>query len=141
MWIHNRKSCTFSRRVKQKPFKYGGKMKKIFIALMMTFSTAFAFADSQVLLGFWEFGSNLSIGGKDYGHIYAGENDYTVASWKTIGFLACAREMYPDAPVYLFSNGKNEKVVTDAYICTGEINLSNCSKKQRACDGPTPVRN
>jgi hypothetical protein len=113
-------------------------VKKLALIVTCALFIPSAFAASpKVLFGFWSFTNNLSIGGPDYGHIYAGENDFTVADWKTIAFLACAREMYPEYPVYLLGDNDATNVVTAAYICTGEINLSNCSQKVYKCNGPS----
>lgn len=58
---------------------------------------------------------------------------FTVADWSISSFLECAALQYPDNDVFLYGYPKkdNSGVVNSAFICLGEINLSNCEPSSR----------
>lgn len=87
--------------------------------------------------GFWN-GERIKFNEHDgRGYVDQGIGDdnfqFKVDDKKIVKFLSCATKSKHS--VYLFgkSNSNGENVVTESYLCVGEIGLGNCSKKKTTC--------
>lgn len=60
---------------------------------------------------------------------------FTVTDWKIASFIRCAKLKYPNKEILIFGDevpgSDNSGVVNAAYVCKGQINLSNCDEKDR----------
>ncbi len=103
--------------------------------LMMSLS---AKAADVVQFGFWE-GSRITYDPathKGFVEQDQGDNNFKFVTHKKrhANFLACATGPKSKYTVYLLGKEENgENVVTNTFICVGEISGGTCSKKKTSC--------
>jgi hypothetical protein len=114
-------------------------MKTLFMVLALMAASFSAMAGEKVQFGFWDSSRISYDRGSRSGFVEQEMGDanfhFQVKSRKVSEFLACATGSGTDNTVYLLgeemADGSN--LVTQSYICVGEINLGNCSKKKTTC--------